>query len=94
MSKTLLALAHWTQRFIVSLMSSHSRATEIFLTCCLDGDINVITRILKKHKIKSWPGRIGSNHFDINGLDGSRRSGLILATISGLTEVVDMLLSR
>ena len=76
------------------MSASNSRATEIFLACCLDGDINVVSRILKKHKTRSWPGRIGSNHFDINGLDASKRSGLILATISGLKDIVDLLLSR
>ena len=75
-------------------MSSHSRATEIFLDCCLEGDIGVISRILKKHKAKSWPVRKANTQFDINGLDGSHRSGLILSVLSGTKDVVDLLLSR
>ena len=39
---------------------------------------------------------MGGSHttFYINSLDGSRRSGLMLACISNSVEVVDLLLSR
>ena len=54
-----------------------------------------MSRILKRNR-KSWTGIMGGSHatFDINSLDGSRRSGLMLACISNSVEVVDLLLSR
>ena len=70
-----------------------SRTAEIFLTCCLEGDAGVIARILKKNK-KTWTGIMSSISFNINCVDGSNRSGLMLASISNKTEVVDLLLSR
>ena len=70
-----------------------SRTVEIFLTCCLDGDARVIGRILKKHR-KSWTGIISTNTFNINCIDSSSRSGLMLACIGNRRDVVDLLLSR
>ena len=75
-------------------MSSQMRTSEIFLECCLEGEVSVVSRILKKHKVKSWPGLMGNNNFDINCLDSSHRSGLIIGTIAGFKDIVDMLLSR
>lgn len=76
-------------------MASASRTAEIFLICCLEGDLNVVSRILKKNR-RSWPGLMarGGGGFDINCRDASNRSGLILATISCWTQIVDLLLSR
>ena len=75
-------------------MASATRTAEIFLTCCLEGDANVVSRILKRNR-KSWTGIIGSNAtFHINSVDGSERTGLMLACISNSVEIVDLLLSR
>ena len=76
-------------------MASASRTAKIFLICCLEGDLNVVSRILKKNR-RSWPGLMarGGGGFDINCRDASNRSGLILATISCWTQIVDLLLSR
>ena len=81
--------------FTLSEMASAARTAEIFRTCCLEGDVNVVSRILKRNR-KSWPGIMGGNNttFDINSLDGSSRTGLMLACISNSVEVVDLLLSR
>merc|ERR1711892_348780 len=70
-----------------------ARTVEIFLTCCLEGEARVITRILKKNK-KTWTGKISSSSFNINSIDSSTRSGLMLACIKNSKEVVDLLLSR
>merc|ERR1711892_1189970 len=70
-----------------------ARTVEIFLTCCLEGEAGVITRILKKNK-KTWTGKISSSSFNINSIDSSSRSGLMLACIKNSKEVVDLLLSR
>merc|ERR1711892_1509606 len=70
-----------------------ARTVEIFLTCCLEGEVGVITRILKKNK-KTWTGKISSSSFNINSIDSSSRSGLMLACIKNSKEVVDLLLSR
>ena len=70
-----------------------ARTVEIFLTCCLEGEAGVITRILKKNK-KNWTGKISSSSFNINCIDSSSRSGLMLACIKNSKEVVDLLLSR
>ena len=75
------------------MTSTHSQRTnEIFLICCLEKDTNVISRILKRAR-KTW---ILGNHinFDINCLDSSNRTGLMLAVISKSEEIVDLLLSR
>ena len=79
-------------------MASAARTAEIFRTCCLEGEVNVVSRILKRNR-KSWSGIMGSRggsntSFDINSPDGSRRSGLMLACLSNSVEVVDLLLSR
>jgi len=71
-------------------MASSARTSEIFLVCCLEANNNIISRILKKNR-KSW---IGGTNFDINCRDASGRTGLILATLGGSKEIVDMLLSR
>merc|ERR1711915_85674 len=70
-----------------------NRTREIFMTCCLEGDAGVISRILKKNR-KSWTGKIANNNFNINSVDTSDRSGLMLACIQNHKEVVDLLLSR
>merc|ERR1711892_362620 len=70
-----------------------ARTVEIFLTCCLEGEAGVITRILKKNK-KTWTGKISSSSFNINCIDSSNRGGLMLACIKNCKEVVDLLLSR
>ena len=81
--------------FTLLEMASAARTAEIFRTCCLEGDVNVVSRILKRNR-KSWTGIMGGNNtsFDINSLDGSCRTGLMLACISNSVEVVDLLLSR
>ena len=70
-----------------------ARTLEIFMTYCLKGEARVISRILKKNK-KTWTGKISINSFNINCIDSSRRSGLMLACIKNSKEVVDLLLSR
>merc|ERR1711892_99428 len=70
-----------------------ARTVEIFLTCCLEGEAGVITRILRKNK-KTWTGKISSSSFNINCIDSSNRGGLMLACIKNCKEVVDLLLSR
>ena len=75
-------------------MASISRTSEIFLVCCLEGDVNVVSRILKKNR-KSWTaGIMGNTNFDINNCDSNHRSGLVLAAISNCKDIVDLLLSR
>ena len=75
-------------------MASIGRTGEIFLTCCLEGEVAVVSRILKRNR-KSWTGIIGSNgNFNINSVDSSRRTGLMLACLSNSVDIVDLLLSR
>ena len=78
-------------------MASAARTAEIFRTCCLEGEVDVVSRILKRNR-KSWTGIMGGGPrhttFDINSLDGSSRTGLMLACSGCSVEVVDLLLSR
>ena len=75
-------------------MASAARTKEIFRTCCLEGEASVVSRILKRNR-KTWTGIMGSNaSFDINSVDNSCRTGLMLACISNSVEIVDLLLSR